>query len=281
LFISRKTEIVWQSRKFFYKKNQHFFKLIAGYKDIEEFSLEIETYQFSSISQEFSETKNLFKVSLVFLLGKLQLCSVKERILKTAVDLFWRYGVKSVTMDDIAKELGISKKTIYQQFNDKDAIVKEVVEQELQCEQTDMDRLEAEASDPIEEVMRTSDYMRARFATMSPVLLNDLKKYHPKAWAMVQKHKHEHIIRGISGNLQRGMAAGLYRSDLDVDVLARMRVEQIEMAFDPAIFPPQKFAMIEVHTQLIHHFLRGILTDRGIRVYNNYTEKPVQEVEQS
>ncbi|GHB82893.1 TetR/AcrR family transcriptional regulator [Persicitalea jodogahamensis] len=205
---------------------------------------------------------------------------MKERILKAAVDLFWRYGVKSVTMDDIAKELGISKKTIYQQFNDKDAIVKEVVERELDCEQTDIDRLEAEASDPIEEVMRTSDYIRASFATVSPVLLNDLKKYHPKAWALFQKHKHEHIIQGISGNLRRGMEAGLYRSDINVDVLARMRVEQIEMAFDPAIFPPQKFAIIEVHVQLIHHFLRGILTDQGFEVYNNYAEKSVLEANQ-
>ncbi len=197
------------------------------------------------------------------------------------MDLFWRYGVKSVTMDDIAKELGISKKTIYQQFSDKDAIVKEVVEIELNSEQCDIDRLEAEANDPIEEVMRTSDYMRASFATMNPVLLNDLKKYHPKAWASFQKHKHEHIIQSISGNLQRGVAAGLYRNDIDVDVLARMRVEQIEMAFDPAIFPPQKFAMIEVHTQLIHHFLRGILTAQGFEVYNNYAEKSAQEVNQS
>lgn len=200
--------------------------------------------------------------------------------MKAAVDLFWRYGVKSVTMDDIAKELGISKKTIYQHFSDKDAIVKEVVQQELQCEQTDMDRLEAEASDPIEEVMRISDYIRASFATMSPVLLNDLKKYHPKAWAIFQKHKHEHIIQGISGNLKRGMAAGLYRDDIDVDVLARMRVEQIEMAFDPAIFPPQKFAIIEVHIQLIHHFLRGILTGKGFDVYNNYSEKSILESNQ-
>lgn len=183
-------------------------------------------------------------------------------------------------MDDIAKELGISKKTIYQHFNDKDAIVKEVVERELDCEQSDMDRLEAEASNPIEEVMRTSDYMRASFATVSPVLLHDLKKYHPKAWALFQKHKYENIIQSISGNLQRGMADGLYRADIDVEVLARMRVEQIEMAFDPAIFPPQKFAMIEVHTQLIQHFLRGILTNQGFEIYNNYAAKSAQEVNQ-
>jgi TetR/AcrR family transcriptional regulator, cholesterol catabolism regulator len=202
---------------------------------------------------------------------------VRERILKTAVDLFWRYGVKSITMDDIAKELGISKKTIYQHFNDKDAIVKEVVEQELACEKTDIDRLEAESRDPIEEVLRTSDYIQASFGTISPVLLHDLKKYHPKAWNLFQKHKHEHIIQGIIENLQRGIQLGFYRESINVEVLARMRVEQIEMAFDPSIFPPQKFSMIDVHVQLIHHFLRGILTDKGFTLYNTYVDKSVIE----
>lgn len=202
---------------------------------------------------------------------------VKERILKTAVDLFWRYGVKSITMDDIAKELGISKKTIYQHFNDKDAIVKEVVEQELACEKIDIERLEAEANDPIEEVLRTSDYIQASFGTISPVLLHDLKKYHPKAWGLFQKHKHEHIIQGIIDNLRRGIGLGYYRDNINVDVLARMRVEQIEMAFDPAIFPTQKFSIIDVHVQLIHHFLRGILTDKGFTLYNTYIDKSAIE----
>lgn len=180
-------------------------------------------------------------------------------------------------MDDIAKELGISKKTIYQHFNDKDAIVKEVVEQELACEKLDIDRLGAEASDPIEEVLRTSDYIQASFSTISPVLLHDLKKYHPKAWNLFQKHKHEHIIQGVIDNLQRGIEKGYYRHNINVDVLARMRVEQIEMGFDPAIFPPQKFSMIDVHVQLIHHFLRGILTDKGFTLYNTYVDKSVIE----
>ena len=200
---------------------------------------------------------------------------MRERILKTAVDLFWRYGVKSITMDDIAKELGISKKTIYQHFNDKDAIVKEVVEQELACEKIDIQRLEAEASDPIEEVLCMSDYIQASFGTISPVLLHDLKKYHPKAWNLFQKHKQEHIIQGIIDNLRRGIELGYYRHTINVDVLARMRVEQIEMAFDPAIFPPHKFGIIDVHMQLIHHFLRGILTDKGFTLYNTYVDKSV------
>ncbi len=202
---------------------------------------------------------------------------VKERILKTAFDLFWRYGVKSVTMDDIAKELGISKKTIYQHFSDKDAIVAEVIEIELDCEKKDIERMEGEANDPIDEVIRTSDYMRANLATMNPALLYDLKKYHPLAWDLFQKHKHEHIIHSIKRNLTKGIELSLYRNDINVDVLARMRIELIEMAFDTTIYPPQQFGMIEIQIQFIHHFLRGILTENGFKLYNTYIEKTVIE----
>lgn len=191
--------------------------------------------------------------------------------------MFWRYGVKSVTMDDIAKELGISKKTIYQHFSDKDAIVAEVVETELDCEKKDIERLEGEASDPIDEVIRTSDYMRANIATMNPVLLHDLKKYHPAAWNLFQKHKHERIIHTIKRNLTKGIELGLYRNDINVDVLARMRIETVEMAFDTSVFPPQQFGLMEIQNQLIHHFLRGILTESGFKLYNTYIEKTVIE----
>ncbi len=197
--------------------------------------------------------------------------------MKTAVDLFWRYGVKSITMEDIAKELGISKKTIYQHFADKDAIVEEVIVQELDCEKTDIDRLEIEARDPVEEVIRASDYMRATLATMSPVLMHDLKKYHPKAWGLFQKHKHDYIINSISDNLKRGKEQGLYRHDIDMEVLARLRIEQIEMAFDNTIFPHHKFNMVDIQIQFMHHFLRGILTEAGFKLYNTYIDKSVIE----
>jgi TetR/AcrR family transcriptional regulator, cholesterol catabolism regulator len=202
---------------------------------------------------------------------------VKERILKTAVDLFWRYGVKSVTMEDIAKELGISKKTIYQHFVDKDAIVEQVIEKELDCEKTDIDRLESEARDPIHEVILASDYMRATLGTMSPALLYDLKKYHPKAWNLFQKHKQEHIVHSISDNLRRGIQQGLYRHDINIDVLARLRIEQIEMAFDNTIFPHQTYSMMDIQIEFTHHFLRGLLTEDGFKLYNTYIDKTVIE----
>jgi TetR/AcrR family transcriptional regulator, cholesterol catabolism regulator len=206
---------------------------------------------------------------------------VKERILKVAIDLFWRYGVRSVTMDDIARELGISKKTIYQHFPDKDAIIVEVVKQELSCEKEEMQRMEGEADNPIDQVLRASKYIRAALTNVNPVLLFDLKKYHPAAWELFETHKQQHIIKSIRNNLEEGIQQGLYRPDLNVDMLARLHIHQIELGFDTSVFPPERYNLVDVQLQFLHHFLRGLLTEKGFALYNQYIDQPVTEVNNS
>jgi AcrR family transcriptional regulator len=219
------------------------------------------------------ETLNIIKVFIVFIIGKFQLYSVKERIIKEAFNLFWRYGIKSVTMDDIAKELGISKRTIYQHYPDKEAIVVLAVQQELDIQQYQMDKMDAENLNPIAEMIRASDYMRISLAHMNPVLFNDLKKYHPQAWDLFYKYKHQYIIKGIRDNLIKGQQMFLYRKDINVEILALLRIEQVEMAFDPTIFPADRFNMMNVQMEFVHHFLRGILTESGFEYYTKYTEE--------
>ena len=204
---------------------------------------------------------------------------MKERILQAGVELFWRYGIRSVTMSDVAAELGISKKTIYQHFSDKDAIVQEAVHQQMLCEKQQMEDIEREATDPIDEVLRISDHIRAMFSTMNPALLYDLKKYHPTAWKMFQAHKQDKLLEGISRNMQKGREQGLYRTDLNVEVLAKMRLEQVELGFDPTIFPPDRFNILEVQLQLVHHFLRGILTEKGFQLYYSYIRTNQSSIE--
>jgi TetR/AcrR family transcriptional regulator, cholesterol catabolism regulator len=192
--------------------------------------------------------------------------------------MFWRYGVKSVTMDDIASEIGISKKTIYQHFPDKDAVIEEVIKQELNCEKEDMERMIQEAENPIDEVMRASKYIQATLTQVNPVLLYDLRKYHHKAWELCQFHKQQHIIKSIRNNLEQGIQQGLYRADINVDMLARLHIEQIELGFDTTVFPPDRYNLVDVQVQLLHHFLRGLLTKEGFQIYNQYIDQPATEV---
>ncbi|GAB2763735.1 TetR/AcrR family transcriptional regulator [Rhabdobacter roseus] len=180
-------------------------------------------------------------------------------------------------MDDMARELGISKKTIYQHFADKDAIINEVVGMELSCERSDISQLEIEAQNPVDEMLQASRYLSKELASMNPVLLYDLKKYYPKAWNLFQAHKQQHMMKSIRRNLEQGIALELYRPDLNVEILSRLRLEQVEMAFDPSIFPPSRFSMIDVQMEFLHHFLRGLLTEKGFQLYNHYLEQSAIE----
>lgn len=171
-------------------------------------------------------------------------------------------------MDDIAKELGISKRTIYQHYTDKEAILKMVIEEELGSQQCEMEELGVTTANPIDQMIQATDQMRTAMAQMNPALLYDLKKYYPDSWGLFQSYKYEFIMKGIRDNLMNGIAAGFYRPDLNVDVLSRLRIEEFEIAFDPNIFPPDKFHMMDVQMQFVHHFLRGIMTEQGFAYYN-------------
>lgn len=223
------------------------------------------------------KTLNILKVFLVFLIGIVKICPVKERIIQSALNLFWRYGIKSVTMDDIAKDLGISKRTIYQHYSDKEAILEMVIREELTNQKCEMDKLDEHANSPIEQMIEASNQMRSSMANMNPALLYDLKKYYPEAWKLFMTYKNEVIIVSIRENLAAGIAQGLYREDINIEILSLLRIEQVVLAFDPTIYPPGKFTMMDVQQQFIHHFLRGVLTQKGFDIYNTIKDKSAIE----
>ncbi|TKT94037.1 TetR/AcrR family transcriptional regulator [Dyadobacter frigoris] len=212
------------------------------------------------------------------MIGKFQLCSVKERIIKEAFKLFWRYGIKSVTMDDIAKDLGISKRTIYQHFPDKEAIVILVIEQELETQKCQMDKMDEDKLNPVAQMILGADYMRVSLAHMNPVVFHDLKKYHPHAWDLFHRYKHDYIIKEIRENLIEGVETELYRKDINVDMLSILRIEQVLMALDPEIYPADKFNMMNVQMEFVHHFLHGILTEKGFKYYTKYIEESATSI---
>ncbi|WP_414617802.1 TetR/AcrR family transcriptional regulator [Dyadobacter sp. 32] len=218
---------------------------------------------------------NLLKVSKVSLLKYYHL-RVRDRIIKEAFNLFWRYGIKSVTMDEIARELGISKRTIYQHFPDKNAIVSEVIQNELNTQTCQFDEIEEAASNPVDQIIQLSAQMRVMLSTINPTLFFDLKKYHPDGWQLFTDYKNQYLLQNVRDNLNAGIGLGLYRDDLDIEVLARLRIEQIEMAFDPTLFPFGQFDMIHVQIQFINHFLRGILTPKGFNYYNNLEKTAIE-----
>jgi TetR/AcrR family transcriptional regulator, cholesterol catabolism regulator len=193
---------------------------------------------------------------------------MKEKILEEAERLFWKYGVRSITMDDIARRLAISKKTIYQHFTDKEDIVVQVTRFRLSKDQAIMDCAYATAETPIHEMLAMLDEMRKNVDKMNPTLMMDIKRYYPTAWSLYTKFKEEFIMKLMIDNIRRGINDGYFRADVNPDILARMRVEQVEMAFEMTVFSDKTHDMMTVQQELTHHFVRGLLTEKGFDIYN-------------
>jgi len=196
----------------------------------------------------------------------------RERILSASEELFMRYGFRSITMDEIARHLGVSKKTIYQHFADKDEIVCQCIANHMESEKCIAAEIWSKVSNPVEEFLIEAQHLKFTFNTIHPGILFELKKYHPKAWEIFQEHKQKWILQSVIDNLKKGVEMGFYRPDIDPEVLGRLRVEQIAMGFDPGIFPNQQFTLKTIQLQLIEHFLHGLLTDKGREFLNLYLQ---------
>ncbi|QKG54786.1 TetR/AcrR family transcriptional regulator [Hymenobacter sp. BRD67] len=194
----------------------------------------------------------------------------KDRILHQAAALFMRNGIKSVSMDDIAAELAMSKKTLYKTFTNKDEIVLAVMSTHLAKVQGECASIAAPAANAVEEMLNLSHWADQQFSNIHPSIFYDLRKYHPDAWVLFVAHKNTFILNQITQNLRRGMAEGLYRPDLDVEVLARLNLAQIELAFDPVLYPPAQFGPDRVNRVFDEHFLLGVATLKGHKLINEY-----------
>lgn len=194
---------------------------------------------------------------------------VKDKILQAATELFWQYGTRSVTMDEIAKEIAISKKTIYQYFKDKNEIVCLVMERKHQKQIQEMDELESSAENAIDAILKVSDFMAKTFAKVNPSLLLDTKKYHPEAWEIHQSRR-ENILESIRKNIRWGIKDGLYREDTPIDYLAVLRIDQVELAFDARKFSKDQYDLVKVQLAFLDHFIRGLVTLQGFQLLEMY-----------
>lgn len=199
--------------------------------------------------------------------------NIKEKILKGAEELFTRYGVRSISMDDIARHLSVSKKTLYQHFADKEDIVTMTCKAHLQRNKQEFLEIRDKAKNAIEELANLSVCLKRNMEDMNPSLLYDLQKYHPKAWREWLNHKNNTIRESVIRNLKQGMEEGYYRPELKPDIIAIMRLEQVETAFNEDIFPREKFRLAEVQMEIFEHFIFGIVTDKGRKLYQKYKEK--------
>lgn len=195
------------------------------------------------------------------------------RIKQRARDLFMQYGLRSVSMDDIAGNLGMSKKTIYQHYADKDELIVAVIEEELQHNQAICDKDRHSSENAVHEIFLAMDMVVELFSSMNPSLIYDMQKYHPNAFQKFQQHKNEYLYNVIRDNMKRGIQDGLYRSELNVDIMARYRVESMMLPFNPDFQIKLKYNLARIEEEFIIHFLFGLASPKGYKLIQKYQDE--------
>lgn len=197
----------------------------------------------------------------------------KERIIQEAKNLFLRLGIRSVSMDDIATQLGISKKTVYQHFQDKDELVDRVLQMQINNMQAETTETVQSASNAIEEIFNTMDMMVKHSRNMNPMVLFDLQKYHLSSFQKFHAYKNDFLLNIISNNLKKGVEEGLYRSDIKIEILSKFRLETLMIGFNMDAFPADKYNVTEVSLVIIENFLYGLATEKGFNMIESYKNK--------
>ena len=197
----------------------------------------------------------------------------KERIQKKAHELFLRYGIRSVSMDDIATQLGMSKKTIYQFFSEKDELVNAVMDDEVTQTQHDCEFCKKNAKDAVDEIFLTLEQLYDQFSQLNPMVLYDAEKFHPKAFEKFRKMKEVYLMEVVAHNIRRGIAEELYRADISVEMMSRYRVETMMVPFAMAATAPSKFNLADVTRETMEHFLYGLATLKGYKLISKYKEE--------
>lgn len=197
----------------------------------------------------------------------------KTRLIEQARELFMRLGVRSVSMDDIATQLGMSKKTVYQHVADKDELVDLVLQAEIKKMQTETLACSETARDAVDEIFNTMFMVMKHFNNMNPVIVFDLHKYHFNSWLKFMEYKNNFLLKVIQRNLEKGIQEKNYRADIRIDILAKYRLESMMLALNMEAFPPAQYNSAEVTIVMIENFLYGVSTEKGYQLIETYKKE--------
>lgn len=197
----------------------------------------------------------------------------RERILIKAHELFNRFGIRRVTMDEIAVKTGMSKKTIYQSFENKDELVDAVLEEHVTKNLLLCGTNKSKAENAVHEIILNIDTVQELMGEMNPAIFYDLEKYHHTAFLKLYQHKNNFMFKTVKENLEWGIRDGLYREDLNIDVMTKLRLETMFLPFNQDVFPQGKYNLADVERQTLEHHLYGIATIKAHKLIDKYKQQ--------
>lgn len=187
--------------------------------------------------------------------------------------LYRKYGIRSVTMDDVSRELGISKKTLYQYVRDKDELVREVIDLELSMGQEYLQLQCSEELNAVEQLGEIVACVSFMMKEYSAVIEYDLKKYYPDLYLKVREIKRDQMFKFLRANLAKGKQEGLYRKNMNVDILSKLNLSFIDSMFESEVISIPEFLDQRYFYEYFEYHLRGIVNENGLQVLEKELKK--------
>ena len=188
-----------------------------------------------------------------------------NHLLEKALSLFMRYGIRSVTMDDVAREAGMSKKTIYQQCGDRNGLVMATVRYMTASVSDKCKHISVNHSNPIDQLLEIGRYFHDLTRQINPNLFYEMSKYFPEAWTLLRKHRMEFVEDQVSANIEKGIEQGIYRDNFNKKIVIRLYLSLIDLILDEETFPKSVFTFKELHREIILYHLHAIVTPKGLK----------------
>jgi AcrR family transcriptional regulator len=193
----------------------------------------------------------------------------KNQILKEAAKLFIRYGIKTITMDDVATQLHVSKRTLYELFNKKHDLIDEIVSSHIKAESELLMKLISESENAIDIMLKSSKYILHMYSKLRPSVLFDLKRYYPDIWKKVEHFNNDYIRQMIEKNLIRGIEENVYRKDIEPNILSTFYILQLHIFSDESNENLNEFEFGELTKQFFNYHLHGIMSQKGLEYFKN------------
>ncbi len=193
----------------------------------------------------------------------------KQHIISESIQLFLKFGVKSLTMEDIARKLGISKKTLYAHVKDKEDLLLQAVVLFGKFEDKQLSEICSRGLNAIDESLEIKKWVLDMIQNIHPSVAYDIEKFHPAVSKRMKTSRHENVYRSIFQNIVKGQKEGLYRSDINADILAKLYIGRMESIFDQELFPSSTYNVSDVYMEWFIYHIHGMATSKGLQLLEN------------
>jgi AcrR family transcriptional regulator len=203
----------------------------------------------------------------------------KEKILTCAENLFRRYGTRSISMDDMAHHLNMSKKTIYESFEDKNEIVYQIIIALRKKLERLVEAISDRPANPVERLIKIFICISSMIRETSPSLIYDLQKYHENVWQILQEFRDEFLASKIKDIVIDGVRKHYLNPTLNVDFYVIFFLEVVKLSGNEKLFPPAKYSEQAAAINFIDCLVNGIATEKGRRVSKNLKLNTLQNLD--